>query len=70
LGGAFLVGALLRAADLRSAYLRLANLDGADLSDANLEGAEGLTQSQLERARLNRGTKLPGGLTGVGNAKR
>jgi uncharacterized protein YjbI with pentapeptide repeats len=56
--------------DLRGAYLRLAKLDGADLSDANLDGAEGLTQAQLKRARLNSGTKLPGGLTGVEHAGR
>src|SRR5437762_11877310 len=54
LGGAFLVGASLRGAYLRGAYLRLAKLDGADLSDANLEGVEGLTQDQLDRARLRR----------------
>jgi uncharacterized protein YjbI with pentapeptide repeats len=50
--------------------LRLAKLDGADLSDANLGAADGLTQAQLERVRLNSGTKLPGGLTGVENAER
>ena len=70
LGGAFLLGTSLRGADLRGAYLRLARLDAADLSDANLEGAEGLTQAQLERAKLNSGTKLPDGLIGVENAKR
>jgi uncharacterized protein YjbI with pentapeptide repeats len=70
MGSAFLVRASLRGADLRGAYLRLAKLDGADLSDANLDGAEGLTQAQLKRARLNSGTKLPGGLTGVEHAER
>jgi uncharacterized protein YjbI with pentapeptide repeats len=44
---------------LRGGYLRLARLDGADLSDANLKDVEGLTQSQLERAHLSVGTKLP-----------
>src|SRR5207248_11341947 len=70
LGSAFLVRASLRGADLRGAYLRLAKLDGADLSDANLDGAEALTQAQIDRAHLNSGTKLPEGLTGVGNAER
>jgi len=69
LGGAFLAGASLRGADLRGAYLRLAKLDGADLSDANLEGAEGVTQVQLDLAHLDLGTKLPEGLTGVGDAE-
>src|SRR5271169_5144141 len=35
-----------------------------------LDGADGLTQAQLERARLNNGTKLPGDLTGVEDAER
>ena len=47
----------------------MAKLDGADLSDANLD-SEGLTQAQIDRARLNSGTKLPDGLSGVENAKR
>jgi uncharacterized protein YjbI with pentapeptide repeats len=55
---------------LRGAYLRLAKLEGADLSDANLYDAEGLTQAQLDLARLSGGTKLPEGLTGAEDAKR
>jgi uncharacterized protein YjbI with pentapeptide repeats len=47
----------------------MAKLDGADLSDANLDG-EGLTQAQIDRARLNSGTKLPEGLTGVQHAEK
>jgi hypothetical protein len=49
--------------------LRLARLDGADLSDVDLEGAEGLTQAQLERTKLNSGTKLPEGLKGGADAE-
>jgi hypothetical protein len=51
-------------ASLRAADLRLARLDAADLSDANLETVEGLTQAQLDRARLNSATRLPEGLIG------
>jgi uncharacterized protein YjbI with pentapeptide repeats len=69
LGGAFLVGASLHAADLRGGYLRLASLDGSDLSDANLEDVQGLTQAQLERAHLSIGTKLPNGFTGAENGE-
>ena len=69
LGGAFLVGASLRDADLRGAYMRLAKLDGADLSDVNLTDAKGLTQAQLDLARLSSGTKLPEGLSRVEDAK-
>jgi uncharacterized protein YjbI with pentapeptide repeats len=55
---------------LRGGYLRLTRLDGADLFDANLEDVEGLTQSQLERAHLSVGTKLPHGLTGAEHGER
>ena len=44
-------------------------LDGADLSDANLYDVEGLSQAQLDLARLSSGTKLPEGLTGAKDAK-
>ena len=64
LGGAFLAAASLRAADLRGAYLRLAKLDGADLSDADLRATDGLTQTQIDRAHCNGGTRLPLGLKG------
>ena len=70
LGGAFLVRASLCGSDLRGAYLRSASLDGADLSDANLDGAEGLTQAQLEQAKLTSGTKVPEGLKGAQDAER
>jgi hypothetical protein len=50
--------------------LILAKLDGADLSDARLETVEGLTRAQLDRAQLNRGTKLPEGVIGAENAER
>ena len=45
------------------------SLDGADLSDANLYDVEGLSQAQLDLARLSSGTKLPEGLTGAKDAK-
>ncbi len=44
-------------------------LDGADLSDANLYDVEGLSQAQLDLARLSSGTKLPEDLTGAEDAK-
>lgn len=64
LRGANLRGACLVAADLRGADLRVADLTGADLRDADLRGADltgsiFLTQSQLNAARGDRGTKLP-----------
>lgn len=76
--GARLAGADLRGADLRGAYLigadlsgadlRRADLIGADLRDANLAGADltgaiFLTQTQLNAALADQGTKIPDGLT-------
>jgi len=60
-------GALLLGADLRGADLRLADLLGADLRGARLDGADlrgalFLTQPQLESARGDASTRLPGHL--------
>ena len=60
-------GALLLGTDLRGADLRLADLTGADLRGANLGGADlrdslFLTQSQVDSARGDGGTRLPGGI--------
>jgi hypothetical protein len=75
--GADLKGALLRGADLRGAYLIAADLRGADVRDADLIGADlrdadlrgadltgcfFLTQAQLNSARGDAATRLPGGL--------
>ena len=65
LRGADLRGALLVGADLRDARLDLADLTGADLRGADLAGADlagtlFLTQSQLESARGDGSTVLPG----------
>lgn len=67
LRGASLRGALLIAADLRDANLTYSDLLGADLRDTDLRGADltgslFLTQSQLEAARGDSRTKLPGWL--------
>ena len=76
--GARLRGADLRGADLRGAYLigadlsradlRRADLIGADLRDTNLAaadltGAIFVTQTQLNAARGDQSTRIPGGLT-------
>ncbi|MFF1920051.1 pentapeptide repeat-containing protein [Streptomyces sp. NPDC058221] len=68
LRGADLRGAYLIAADLSGADLRLADLIGADFRDADLSGADltgalFLTQSQLNAARGNGATRLPGALS-------
>lgn len=68
LRGANLRGAYLIAADLRDADLRAADLIGADFRDADLRGANligsiFLTQSQLNAAKGDFGTKLPQALT-------
>lgn len=60
-------GAYLIAADLSGADLRHADLIGADLRDTNLSGADlrnclFLTQSQLQAAKGELSTKLPGSL--------
>jgi len=61
----------LRGADLAGADLRGADLTGVDFKDANLlstdlRGAillgENLTQKQIDKARVNKKTKLPPGL--------
>ncbi|GGP50276.1 pentapeptide repeat-containing protein [Saccharothrix coeruleofusca] len=62
LRGALLMGADLRRADLRQADLTGADLRGADLRGADLSGALFLTQAQLDAAKGDRGTKLPGSL--------
>jgi uncharacterized protein YjbI with pentapeptide repeats len=59
LRGAYLVGADLRRADLRGADLTGADLRGADLGGADLRGAIFVTQSQLDAARGDGGTRLP-----------
>ncbi|MBK3595798.1 pentapeptide repeat-containing protein [Streptomyces sp. MBT51] len=68
LRGADLRGAFLIAADLRGADLRLADVIGADFRDAELSGADltgalFLTQAQLNAAKGDTGTRLPGALT-------
>lgn len=62
LRGALLLGADLRGADLRDADLLGADLRGADLSGADLRGALFLTRTQLDAARGDTTTLLPGGL--------
>ncbi|GAA1352906.1 pentapeptide repeat-containing protein [Streptomyces beijiangensis] len=67
LRGADLRGAYLIAADLSGADLRLADLIGADLRDTDLSGADltgafFLTQPQLNAARGDAATRLPGSL--------
>ncbi|GAA2092537.1 pentapeptide repeat-containing protein [Streptomyces albiaxialis] len=67
LRGASLRGALLIAADLGGADLRTADMIGADLRDANLAGADltdafFLTQPQVNAARGDATTRLPGAL--------
>jgi uncharacterized protein YjbI with pentapeptide repeats len=59
LRGAVLVGADLRGADLRGADLTGADLRGADLRGADLAGSIFLTQSQVDTARGDVGTRLP-----------
>jgi uncharacterized protein YjbI with pentapeptide repeats len=64
LRGANLRGALLIGADLRGADLTLTDVTGADLRAADLRGADlsqtlFLTQSQLDAARGDPGTRLP-----------
>lgn len=60
-------GAYLIAADLRTADLRGADMIGADLRDADLRGADltdalFLAQTQVNAARGDAGTRLPGRL--------
>ncbi|MBD7963319.1 pentapeptide repeat-containing protein [Fictibacillus sp. Sa2CUA10] len=68
LRGANLRGALLIAADLKNADLRKSDLIGADLRDADLSGTDlrgsiFLTQAQVNSAKGNADTTLPGRLT-------
>ncbi|MGW6274382.1 pentapeptide repeat-containing protein [Streptomyces sp. NPDC055060] len=72
LRGVTLRGAYLIAADLRDADLRRADLIGADLRDADLRGADltgsiFLTQSQVNAAKGDAGTKLPPSLVRPGH---
>jgi uncharacterized protein YjbI with pentapeptide repeats len=59
LRGACLIGADLSGADLRGADFTGADLRGADLSGADLTGSIFLTQSQVDAAKGDPGTKLP-----------
>jgi len=59
LRGARLIGADLSGADLSGADFTGADLRGADLSGADLTGSIFLTQSQLDAAKGDPGTKLP-----------
>src|SRR4051794_30101911 len=61
--GAHLIGADLRRADLRLADVTGADLRGADLGGANLGDTLFLLQSQLDAARGDGHTTLPGRLT-------
>ncbi|MEU9989327.1 pentapeptide repeat-containing protein [Streptomyces sp. NPDC048045] len=63
LRGAYLIAADLTGADLRGADMIGADLRDTDLSDADLTGAFFLTQPQLDAARGNAGTRLPGSLS-------
>jgi hypothetical protein len=57
--GALLIGADLRGADLRLADLLGVDLRGAKLGGADLRGALFLTQSQVDAASGDAGTRLP-----------
>ncbi|GAA2485354.1 pentapeptide repeat-containing protein [Actinocorallia cavernae] len=67
LRGAYLIAADLTGADLRDADMIGSDLRDADLSDADLTGAFFLTQPQVNAARGNTGTKLPGTLNRPGH---
>ncbi|UBU18961.1 pentapeptide repeat-containing protein [Nonomuraea gerenzanensis] len=62
LRGAYLIGADLRGADLRQADLIGADLRGADLAGADLTGCIFLTQAQVNAAKGDSATRLPGAL--------
>ncbi|GAA1660284.1 pentapeptide repeat-containing protein [Fodinicola feengrottensis] len=75
LRGANLRGAYLIGADLGAADLRLADLIGADVRDADLRGADltgsiFLTQSQVNAARGDARTRLPGSVSRPGHWSR
>ena len=63
LRGACLIGAKLGGADLSMADLTGADLRGTDLSGADLSASIFLTQSQLDAARGDPGTRLPAART-------
>ena len=63
LRGAVLLGADLREADLRQADLLGADLRGADVSGARLDETLFLTQPQVQAARGDDATRVPGVLT-------
>jgi uncharacterized protein YjbI with pentapeptide repeats len=63
LRGAYLIGADLRDADLRRADVIGADFRDADLSGADLTGSIFLTQAQLNAARGDTRTRLPGALS-------
>jgi uncharacterized protein YjbI with pentapeptide repeats len=68
LRGANLRGTFLIAADLRNADLRWSDVIGADFRDADISGANltgsiFLTQAQVNAAKGNKHTELPGTLT-------
>jgi uncharacterized protein YjbI with pentapeptide repeats len=63
LRGAYLIGADLRGADLRGADVIGADFRGTDLRGADLTGSIFLTQSQLDAAKGDPGTRLPPSLT-------
>lgn len=60
LRGCYLIGADLRGADLDAADLLGADLRGADVRGADLGGSLFLTQPQLDAARGDAGTVIPG----------
>lgn len=67
LRGALLIGTDLRGADLRGADLTGADTRGARLDGADLTGVLFLTQSQLDAAEGDAGTKVPDGLRRPGH---
>ena len=67
LRGALLLGADLRGADLTLADVTGADLRGADLRGADLSGTLFLIQSQLDAARGDGTTRLPGRLSRPGH---
>ena len=67
LRGAYLIAAELRGADLRGADLIGADLRDADLTGADLSGTLFLTQLQLNAAKGDSSTVLPGSLLRPGH---
>ncbi|MFC5027764.1 pentapeptide repeat-containing protein [Streptomyces sp. DSM 41987] len=57
--GAVLTGANLTSANLDEANLAGANLDGANLTGTKLDEARGLTDDQIDTARISAKTSLP-----------